>query len=125
MCICLSNLPGLKRASSRRSNLLVAPIIIMFESLLKPSISTSNWFSVWSFSLLLSRWRFAPIASISSINIMLGASFLAFSNNVLTLFAPTPTYFSTNSEPVTLKKEELVSPATADANKVLPVPGGP
>jgi len=56
---------------------------------------------------------------------MLGASFLAFSNNVLTRLAPTPTYFSTNSEPDTLKKEELVSPATADASSVYPVPGGP
>ena len=36
-----------------------------------------------------------------------------------------PTYFSTNSEPVTLKKDEFVSPATADASNVFPVPGGP
>lgn len=56
---------------------------------------------------------------------MLGASFLAFSKRVLTLLAPTPTYFSTNSDPVTLKNEEFVSPATADASNVLPVPGGP
>ena len=54
---------------------------------------------------------------------MLGASFLAFSKRVLTLLAPT--YFSTNSDTVTLKNEEFVSPATADASNVLPVPGGP
>ena len=56
---------------------------------------------------------------------ILGASFLAFSNKVLTLLAPTPTYFSTNSEPVTLKNDAFVSPATAHAKSVLPVPGGP
>ncbi len=58
------------------------------------------------------------MASISSINIMLGASFLAFSKRVRTLLAPTPTYFSTNSDPVTLKNDESVSPATADAKVV-------
>ena len=50
---------------------------------------------------------------------ILGASFLAFSKSVLTLFAPTPTYFSTNSEPVTLKNDESVSPAMADAKNLL------
>ena len=49
--------------------------------------------------------------------IILGASFLAFSKRVLTLLAPTPTYFSTNSDPVTLKNDEFVSPATADASR--------
>ncbi|ETI89669.1 MAG: ATP-dependent zinc metalloprotease FtsH 2, partial [Clostridium butyricum DORA_1] len=40
-----------------------------------------------------------PTASISSINIKQGAFFLASSNMLLTLEAPTPTNISTKSEP--------------------------
>ena len=95
----------------------------------KPSISVSNWFSVFSLSsfelnegfLLLAR----PTASISSINIMHGAFSLAWRNKSLTLEAPTPTNISTKSEPDMEKNGTLASPATAFANKVLPVPGGP
>jgi hypothetical protein len=68
---------------------------------------------------------FLPIASISSINIIAGAIFLAFSNRSLTLEAPTQTNISTNSEPEILKKGTSDSPATARANIVFPVPGGP
>lgn len=64
-------------------------------------------------------------ASISSINIIHGAFFLAFSNNPLTLFAPKPTNISTKSEPDIEKNGTSASPATAFANNVLPVPGGP
>lgn len=44
---------------------------------------------------------FFPIASISSINIIQGARFLAYSNKSLALAEPTPTYISTKSEPQT------------------------
>ena len=64
-------------------------------------------------------------ASISSINMIQGAFFLASSNISLTLDAPTPTNISTKSEPDILKKGTPASPATAFASKVLPVPGGP
>ena len=47
------------------------------------------------------------------------------SNKSLTRLAPTPTYNSTKSEPEMLKNGTLLSPATAFASKVLPVPGGP
>ena len=57
--------------------------------------------------------------------IILGDSFLALSKIILTLFAPTPTYFSTNSEPLEYMKVAFASPATAFAINVLPVPGGP
>src|SRR5690606_38529478 len=46
-------------------------------------------------------------------------------NKSLTLEAPTPTNISTKSEPDKEKNGTLASPATALANKVLPVPGGP
>ena len=50
---------------------------------------------------------------------------MAFLNRSLTLLAPTPTNISTKSDPEILKKGTLDSPATAFANKVFPVPGGP
>ena len=46
-------------------------------------------------------------------------------NRSRTRLAPTPTNISMKSEPVTLRKPTPASPATARANSVLPVPGGP
>jgi hypothetical protein len=66
-----------------------------------------------------------PTASISSINIIEGAFYLAFLNKSLTLEAPTPTNISTKSEPDIDMKGTLASPATALARRVLPHPGGP
>ena len=95
----------------------------------KPSISVSNWFSVFSLSSLLPVIEFfpraLPIASISSIKIMEGAFSFACLNKSLTLDAPTPTNISTKSDPDKEKKGTLASPATAFASNVLPVPGGP
>ena len=56
---------------------------------------------------------------------MQGAFFLAWANRSLTLAGPTPTNISKNSDPEILRKGTLASPATALANRVLPVPGGP
>ena len=56
---------------------------------------------------------------------MQGEFFLPCSNISLTLEAPTPTNISTKSEPEIVKKGTPASPATAFANNVLPVPGGP
>mmetsp|Transcript_80025 Transcript_80025/g.203650 ORF Transcript_80025/g.203650 Transcript_80025/m.203650 type:complete len:203 (+) Transcript_80025:1625-2233(+) len=56
---------------------------------------------------------------------MHGADFLASANRSRTLDAPMPAKTSTNSAADTLKKGTPASPATAFANKVLPVPGGP
>ncbi len=50
---------------------------------------------------------------------------MAVANKSLTLEAPTPTNISTNSEPEIWKKGTWASPATALANNVFPVPGGP
>ena len=69
--------------------------------------------------------RRRPTASISSIKIIAGAFFLALANKSRTRLAPTPTNISTNSEPEIEKNGTLASPATARANKVLPVPGLP
>ena len=66
-----------------------------------------------------------PTASISSIKIIEGDFSFACLNKSLTRDAPTPTNISTKSEPESEKKGTLASPATALANKVFPVPGGP
>ena len=94
----------------------------------KPSISESSWFKVCSRSSLPPPYlesRLRPIASISSINIIQGAFLAASLNKSLTRLAPTPTYNSIKSEPVSEKKGTWASPATALASKVFPVPGGP
>ena len=66
-----------------------------------------------------------PTASISSMNTIDGAFYLAFLNRSRTLDAPTPTNISTKSDPDMLKNGTFDSPATALASRVLPVPGGP
>src|SRR5699024_2928090 len=72
-----------------------------------------------------SRPRREATASISSINTIQGAAFLALAYNSRTRRAPVPTYFSTKSEHDAEKKGTPASPAIAFANNVLPVPGGP
>ena len=66
-----------------------------------------------------------PMASISSKNIKQAFLLRAISNSSLTILAPSPTYFWTSSEPITLMKQASVLLATALAQRVLPVPGGP
>src|SRR3982074_451158 len=69
--------------------------------------------------------RARPSASSSSIKMMAGAVWGACWNRARTRAAPTPTNISTNSEPEIEKNGTFASPATALANSVLPVPGGP
>lgn len=93
-----------------------------------PSIRASNWLRVAAFSLwvcLLALARLIAIESISSIKIIAGVALEASSNKSLILWGPTPTKSCWNSEPEVEKKFTPASPATALANKVLPVPGGP
>ena len=54
-----------------------------------------------------------------------GAFSFACLNKSRTRDAPTPTNISTKSDPDNEKNGTLASPATAFANKVFPVPGGP
>jgi len=56
---------------------------------------------------------------------MHGDDCFACSNKSRTRDAPTPTNISTKSEPEIEKNGTPASPATARANNVLPVPGGP
>src|SRR3989344_5304081 len=123
----MSNRPGLKSASSILSILFVAASTMTPSLDEKPSISTSNWFNVWSYSLSapVSPAPRLPKLSNSSIKIIHGAVFLARWNNALILLAPTPTYLSTNEEPAISIIGTPASPAMALADKVLPTPGGP
>ena len=92
-----------------------------------PSISARSWFNVCSRSSLppICVSRLLPIASISSMKIIQGAICCACLNKSRTLDAPTPTYISTNADPLNEKNGTFASPATAFAKSVLPVPGGP
>ncbi len=124
----LSKRPGRKSAGSKMSGLFVAATSMMPSFTEKPSISTNSWLSVcsrssWPPPSPAPRWR--PTASISSINIIQGELFFAWSKRSLTREAPTPTNISTKSEPLILKNGTPASPATALASKVFPVPGGP
>ena len=56
---------------------------------------------------------------------MHGAAARAAAKRSRTRRAPTPTYFSSNDEPLAAKNGTPASPATARARSVLPVPGCP
>mmetsp|Transcript_11059 Transcript_11059/g.34932 ORF Transcript_11059/g.34932 Transcript_11059/m.34932 type:complete len:264 (+) Transcript_11059:1617-2408(+) len=128
--ICRSKRPGRSSASSRMSARFVAARITMPDVVLKPSISTSSWLSVFSRSSLPPpatppRPRARPTASISSMKMRHGAALRASANMSRTRAGPTPTNISMKSDPETEKKGRSDSPATALASSVLPQPGGP
>lgn len=66
-----------------------------------------------------------PMASTSSKKMMQAFLVRAISNSSLTILAPSPTYFWTSSDPMTRMNVASVRLATARAQSVLPVPGGP
>ena len=123
-----SNRPGRNSAGSRISARFVAASSTTPSVPVKPSISVRIWLSVCSRSstpptLLAPRAR--PIASSSSMKMIAGATFFAWSNRSRTRDAPTPTIISMNSDADMWKNGTPASPATARASSVLPVPGGP
>merc|ERR1719225_515330 len=124
----LSRRPGLMRAGSRVSGLLVAISTLMLPLGSKPSswLISSNIVLWTSLSPPAPSSNLAPpTASISSKKIRQAFFVLAISNSSLTILAPSPTYFCTSSDPMTLMKQASVLLTTARAHKVLPVPGGP
>ena len=93
-----------------------------------PSISVRIWLSVCSRSSCppsVAAPLVRPMASISSMNTMDGATLRASSKRSRTREAPTPTIISMNSEALAEKNGTCASPATARASSVLPVPGSP
>ncbi len=122
----LSNLPGLNSAESSMSGLFVAPTIMTSLKSSSPSISARSWlrtrsvtFVPLSIPLLLAR------ASISSKNTTHGATCLALSKIFLTPSSDFPTHMLNSEGPLTCMKFASDSVATALANRVFPVPGGP
>ena len=101
-----SKRPGRNNAGSNNSTRLVAPITkILSVNDLNPSNSVNNAFKVASRSSLLPgpEPRFFATASISSKKIIAPSLCLRASSIVSRIrAAPTPTYFSTKSEPETL-----------------------
>jgi hypothetical protein len=91
----------------------------------KPSISTSSWLSVWSFSPEMSEPRRPPTASSSSMKMIAGSCLRATSNSRRIRAAPRPANISTNDAADWAKNCAPDSCATAFASSVLPVPGGP
>jgi hypothetical protein len=124
----LSNLPGLKRAGSNISGLLVAITTLT----LPKSSNPSNWFNnsinvlcTYLSAELPSLNLRPPIASISSIKIIHGWFYFAYPNISLITLADSPMYLSTIAEATTFKNFASMLDAKARAIKVFPVPGGP
>ncbi len=120
-----SNLPPLRIAGSRASGLLVAPMTTTSPLVLSPSIRVKSWATTLLSTSPETSSRLGAIASISSINIMLGAFSSASSKISLRRSSEPPTYLLIISGPCIEMKWASVSLATAFASKVLPVPGGP
>jgi hypothetical protein len=73
-------------------------ITMMLSALEKPSISTSSWLSVWSFSPEMSLPRVAPTASSSLMNTIAWACLRAARNRRRIRAAPRPANISTNDD---------------------------
>ena len=120
-----SKRPGRSSAGSSFSSMLDAAITTTSSDVPNPSISTSSWLSVWSFSPEMSLPRAAPTASSSSMKMIAGAALRASRNRRRMRAAPRPANISTNEAADWAKNCALASLATALASSVLPVPGGP
>ncbi|EEQ39250.1 hypothetical protein CLUG_03378 [Clavispora lusitaniae ATCC 42720] len=120
--------PGRNNAGSKVLGSLVANITLMLPRGSNPSncVINSNMVRCTSLSPPApSSKRAPPMASTSSKKMMHAFFVRAISNNSRTIRAPSPTYFWTSSEPMTRINVASVSLATARAQSVLPVPGGP
>lgn len=95
---------------SKPSSWLINSNIVRWTSLSPPAPSSK---------------RAPPMASTSSKKIMQAFLLRAISKSSRTIRAPSPTYFWTSSEPITRMKVASVRFATARAQSVFPVPGGP
>ena len=95
---------------SKPSSWLINSNIVRWTSLSPPAPSSN---------------RAPPIASTSSKKMIQAFFCLAISKSSRTILAPSPTYFCTNSEPMTRMNVASVRLATARAQRVFPVPGGP
>ncbi|BAA30962.1 141aa long hypothetical protein [Pyrococcus horikoshii OT3] len=88
--ISLSKRPGLLKAGSKASGLLVAPITITLPLPFKPSIKASSWATTLFSTSPVTSLLFGAIASISSIKIIDGAFSSASLNTSLNLSSLSP-----------------------------------
>ena len=94
--IFLSSLPGLNKAGSMVSSLLVAIITFTLEVLSKPSIWVRSSMRILCTSLSTPVYEsnlFVAIESTSSMKIMLGAFSFAILKTSQTILGPSPKYF--------------------------------
>ncbi len=101
------------RAGSRPRSRPSRPLVA------KPSISTSSWLSVWSFSPEKSAPRRPPTASSSSMKMIAGSCLRAIANRRLMRAAPSPANISTKAAADCAKNCAPDSCATAFASKRL------
>mmetsp|Transcript_95108 Transcript_95108/g.273837 ORF Transcript_95108/g.273837 Transcript_95108/m.273837 type:complete len:414 (+) Transcript_95108:822-2063(+) len=131
-----SKRPGLKRASSMRSIRLVMPMSKMLFSESTPSILDNSWFTMLSWTPVLSDLepRDLQMESISSkmttcsceFSPCILYSFSASANRFLMFSSAWPTYLFRISGPLTIfGSAALRNLASCRAMSVLPVPGGP
>mmetsp|Transcript_4852 Transcript_4852/g.20613 ORF Transcript_4852/g.20613 Transcript_4852/m.20613 type:complete len:246 (+) Transcript_4852:2942-3679(+) len=118
--------PGRNSAASKMSSRFVAMITFIWFEASKPS----SWFRSSNIVRCTSESpppdpRALPMESTSSMNKIAGAFSRAITKSSRTIRAPSPMYFCTSSDPETRMKQQSVWCATARANSVLPVPGGP
>jgi len=110
------------------SGRFVAPTTITFARSSIPSISANSWLRTFSVTFAPPPYacpRFPASESISSKKIMHGDTCLALSNIFLTPSSDFPTHMDSRDGPLICMKFDSDSLATAFANRVFPVPGGP
>src|SRR5919202_226359 len=78
-----SKRPGRSSAGSSLSSMFEAAMTTTSSAVPKPSISTSSWLSVWSFSPEMSLPRAVPTASSSSMKMIAGAALRAVEQDAL------------------------------------------
>mmetsp|Transcript_26955 Transcript_26955/g.93555 ORF Transcript_26955/g.93555 Transcript_26955/m.93555 type:complete len:202 (-) Transcript_26955:876-1481(-) len=122
-----SRRPGRRSAGSSVSGRFVAMSTLMLPRGSKPSscVTISSIVRCTSLSPDASANRDPPMASTSSKKTMQAFLLRAIVNSSRTMRAPSPTYFCTSSLPMARIKHASVRFATARADSVLPVPGGP
>lgn len=110
------------------SGRFVAPMTMTFVRSSIPSISAKSWFKTFSVTLEPLEYaspRLPARESISSKKIIHGETCLALSNIFRTPSSDLPTHILKRLGPLIWMKFASDSLATAFANNVFPVPGGP
>lgn len=125
MSIYRSNLPNLLKAGSIEFGLFVAAITITCPLPFRPSIKVKSWETTLLSTSPLTFSLFGAMESISSMKMMAGLFFSAYSKAFLKFPSASPAILDIISGPLIKKKKAPVSLATALAIKVFPDPGGP